>query len=239
MYLRRVSVACGIVLCSSISATPVAEARPPDPNHPVVDYLYPLDPDYNGIRVFLSPAWHLVGDKAGCSAFGTFYSEERNMREVAEDAAVRSQEVAKDLASRGYWVRIGNGDPYDNPRLSNEFGAAVFIALHSNGTTGNGTTCSGERGGTETFNRSGNAASSFLAERLLTLLRNLSPGVGDKRIPQPCPNCFIELRDVQAPRAVYLEAGFHDFRPDANWLLSYRNWAWRIGYAVDLELGYP
>lgn len=235
--------------CLHITPASAVRPRPPDANNPVRDYKYPSARYYNGIKVFLSPAWHYLpdnpaatsADKLGCPAFGSFYSEERNMRAAAEATAVTtSTAVAADLAERGYWVRVGNGDPDTNPRLANEFGAAIYIAFHSNGTTDDGRACRGERGGTETFNRSGNAASSFLAERIKNELMHQSPGLGDKRIPQDCSrSCFAELRNSRAPRTVYLEAGFHDFRADANWLLQYRDWAWRVAFAIDLELGYP
>lgn len=192
---------------------------------------------YNGYKIFLSPAHHTTGDKYGClvGPWGITYHEERNMRDVAINVTNGGALANDGLVDRGYAVRIGSGDLYQNSDNANAWGAHRYIALHSNGTTSDGRTCSGTRGGTETYNYYGNSAGSYLAQELLNMLGSQSPGTGDKREPR---TDFPELSRPRMPVA-YVEAGFHDYRPDAEWLVSHANWAWRIAAAVDIHLGYP
>ena len=187
---------------------------------------------YNGYRIYLSPAHHWSGWKYGCGS----YVEDLNMVAVAQEAAAGA---GYDLAHRGYYVRVGAADPDDNVRRSNSFGTDRHIVFHSNGSTNDGVACQGSVGGTRSFYyRSSSGWESpngkALAEQLRLRVGANSPGAPDLK----SGSLLYELRKTSAP-AAYLEAEFHDWSPGKDWLVDYETWSWRIGWAVDMHLGYP
>jgi len=199
-------------------------------NHPN-DYSYgPGAGNWNGWKIYLSPAHHWTGPKHGCGS----YVEDDNMPLVAIAAATFSPTPRANLSlvGRGYRVHVGRGDPDDNVDSSNAWAADRHIALHSN-ASGN-EQCGGVGRGTRVFYKSGSAQGEELAMFLAEKVGDASPGTPD----YPATHTFYELLESDA-KAAYLEAEFHDWTQGKNWLIDYEEWSWRIGYAVDEELGYP
>jgi N-acetylmuramoyl-L-alanine amidase len=192
--------------------------------------FWPGDGDntWNGYRVYLSPAHHWQGRKFGCSYYNSdgvavSYIEDSNMFLAALSAADA-------LRQRGYAVRLGRADPDENTIRSNSWGANLHIAMHSNASTSDGTTCSGTRSGTQVYWSS--SAGLDLAHKLKNALGPSSPG--DDSVIH---GGFYELTKTHAT-AAYVEAAFHDRYEDTIWLTDYASWAWRIAQGVDEHLGF-
>ena len=134
---------------------------------------------YNGWKVYLSPAHHWHGYNYGCST----YIEDTAMAQAADEAAIGA---GWDLRARGYLVRVGAADPDENVTRSNGWGSGSkrrYIAIHSNANPGSG-------------------------------------------------GCTSSPDDTGTKTYYFSSAG-------KNWLWAEQNWAWRIGWAVDTNLGYP
>jgi hypothetical protein len=200
------------------TSTPVALAQsqtyPPEPGSWVNDY-----------RIYLSPSDQ--SNNIGCDNFNEEFFA------VATARRAGYIDVGRSLTSRGYTVRIGQGTPSQKVADSNAFDPRYHIALHSNAI--GSANCGSSRGGTEAYNYTGNVSGSFLAQEILDYLAPLSPGSPDRRVHR---TDFLELNATIAD-AVYVESGFHTNAADAQWLRQYSSWAWNIGRAVDVRLGYP
>jgi hypothetical protein len=222
-FLVAVSVGCLL-----LTGQP-ARAHDSD-THPS-DYTYgPGSGNWNGWRIYLSPAHHWGGPKYGCGN----YVEDDNMPLVAIAAATYSPTPRWDLSltGRGYRVHVGRGDPDDNVDSADAWGADRYIALHSNAS--GSAQCGGSGRGTRVFYKSGSAQGEELAMFLAEKVGSASPGTPDYHTT----HTFYEITQPNAKTA-YLETEFHDWTTGKNWLVSYEEWSWRIGYAVDEHLGYP
>lgn len=140
------------------------------------------------------------------------------------------------FTGRGYRVRIRNATStiQQGIRDSNSWNPRYHIALHSNAGP-SGLACGGTRGGTETYNYTGNVSGSYLAQEILNRLGPRSPGTGDKRIHR---TDLYELR-ASTSTSVYVESGYHDWNPEENWLRTYLSWSYIVPISVDVRLGYP
>jgi N-acetylmuramoyl-L-alanine amidase len=196
-------------------------------DHPP-DHIY-LPAQWNGFRIYLSPAHHWGGPKYGCNG----YIEDNNMHQVAHEAGHRTTLGAGSLRDRGYRVRLGHGDPDDNVERSNGWNADRHIAIHSNAH--GSAPCGESEGGTVVFHYPGSTVGAALAAELLAHVGPSSPGTLSERVDTAS---FYELSETIAP-AAYLETEFHDWITGVGWLRDYRSWAFRIGAAVDAHLGYP
>jgi len=76
---------------------------------------------------------------------------------------------------------------------------------------------------------------SYLAQQILDYLGWRSPGTNDFRQPR------TDWQELYATNgtAVYVEAAYHDWQADEDWLRTYNDWAWLVALAVDVRLGYP
>lgn len=193
-------------------------------NHTGDDFHYPGSTSYNGNKIYLSPAHHWDGWNYGCAS----YIEDRDMREIANRAA-------EALRDRGFYARVGAGDPDDAVRRSNDWNSRRHISLHSNATEEHGE-CGNPEGGTLAFHHPNSSSGPDLAGHLLRELDSESPGDGDgKRSTLG----FYELNETTMG-AAYLETGYHNHNPDQNWLDREEARIGRlIALAVDKHLGYP
>lgn len=74
-----------LVLVSSLLLFSTYALQPASANHHGGGATY-IPAQWNGYRIFLSPAHHYQGDKQGCNG----YIEDREMRSVAYEAAIGS-----------------------------------------------------------------------------------------------------------------------------------------------------
>lgn len=194
-------------------------------NHSGDDFYYPGSTSYNGNKIYLSPAHHWDGWNYGCGS----YIEDRDMREIANRAA----EALKD---RGFYARVGAGDPDDAVRRSNDWNSRRHVSLHSN--AGDYGQCGNPHGGTRTFHHPQSSAGPDLAGHLFRELGPESPG-GLRDANQPYYLVAWELEETTMP-AAYVETAYHDFSPDQNWLDQKEDRIGRlIALAIDKHLGYP
>jgi hypothetical protein len=197
----------------------------------VADTVYtPSSP--NGQKVYLSQACHDRGTgvchtNTGCNS----YSENAGSAAIAKAALTSS---SAGLLNRGYTVRIGNGLTSQNISNSNAWRATMHIPIHSNAGTWNCTApFNAGNGGTMTMYYSTNG--SQLAQQLLNTISPSSPGTRSSLVRR------TDLGELTQTNAVagYIEAAYHTYRPDVDWLRQPASWSWRIGYGVDLCRGYP
>lgn len=182
---------------------------------------------WNGIKVYLSPAHH-VPDNVGCDN----YQESAGARDIA-------LKVKDTLVSYGYQVRIGSGNPIDNTNDSNAWGSTVHIPIHSNAGPWD---CNGQdssRGGTWLIYA--DTPGYDLGVEILSAVGPYSPGTWD-RICSDTSGCtsftLHELRATNMP-AAYVEAAFHTYGPDKNWLLQTTAVGTRIAVGIDKYFGSP
>lgn len=196
-------------------------------DHPEDDFYHPQN--WNGWRIYLSPAHHWDGPNYGCDA----YVEDVTMRRLATHAAGVTTVGSGSLLDRGYRVRVGHGDPDDNIERSNRWPSDRHIALHSNAH--GSAQCGATSGGTLAFYDAGRPHSVDLARKLSNKVGGDSPGGNDDAVAH---GNLYELNQSNSPPA-YLETEFHDWQKGKNWLVDYESWSWYLGYAVDVHLGYP
>jgi hypothetical protein len=189
----------------------------------------------NGHRVYLSPARH-----SDAAARGE--CENTNENDLARDAAVRA---AKELAGRGYYVRVGRGTYTSAWQNSNAYGADVHVVFHSNSrvhSPGCGQDTPANLG-TVVLYRVTSDQSKELAGEIKTRVGPLSPGGHDYICPHPGNPCtgIKRLAEIMQPRAVvaYSESEFHDWSRGAQWLRQNSAWATQIAAAIDEFLHYP
>lgn len=236
--MRRTRTFLALVILAVF--TPVAAAYAQD------EIYAPYDPQ-NFYRVYLSPARHTdAGSRGECNS-----QNENNMAYwVAYDATTgdyyndvpNTTSDGRNLATRGYEVRIGTGTIQSAIDNSNAWGADIHIPLHSNGGTVNCASTVASSFGTNVIYRSGSVDGQALADELRWSVGNASPGTNDYICFNPGAPCTIidlgELRDTYAT-AAYVESEFHTWTIGVNWLLDDWSWRWRIGVGVDQYLGYP
>jgi hypothetical protein len=233
-------VATTLVTILAVFFTPAQVAR--------ADALYDPYGNWNGYKVYLSPARH---DDAGSRGECQGNNENIMAYNVASVAAngdyyrdvFDPSSTFRNLRARGYKVRIGTGTLRSAIDNSNAWGANLHIPIHSNakGTASNCTRTDVASFGTVTIYRDGNANQQRLAGWLRDIVGPSSPGTTDYSCWNPGNPCTTidlgELREVNAV-AGYLESEFHDWNTGVNWL-SQSYWPWRIGSAVDNYTGFP
>ena len=99
-------------------------------------------------------------------------------------------------------------DVYEKARDSNDFGADIHVAIHSNAGGGEGT---------EVYAYCAKSNSERLALALYSLISPFSPGEdrGVKYNPK-----LIEVGDCVHATSALIELGFHDNAQDATWLAT-------------------
>lgn len=158
--------------------------------------------DVKGVKVYLSPANH-GGTNIGCSG----YNEDAGARNVANSAAAY-------LKSKGFVVKVGQGNYKANYNESNLWGADVHVPIHSNaGTWGCQENSSKSLGGTWGMYRTAGSRGQQLAGQILEAVKGGSPGTNDKLVQR---DDLLELK-VTA-RSAYAEMGFHTYYWDTVWL---------------------
>lgn len=196
------------------------------------DYYWPGSSNWNGYAIYLSPAHHWNGWKWGCDD----YAEDFWMQNGIVPAAASGE--GSDLQARGYYVRVGAADPDENVIRSNGWlssGSDYHIPIHSNAHgSDNCGSYSASQSGTIVFHYPGSAAGEGLADSLAYTVGGESPGTTDYTTDAT----FYELSETRMP-AAYIETEFHDWQTGVDWLKSYNDWTWRIGWGVDRYLGYP
>ena len=202
-----------------VASVPGAQAAPDEIYQPAT---------WNGYRIYLSPSDQSNG---GCGD----YLEKTNMHKVAHSAATGTTMGSGSLQDRGYKVRIRHGTLTEGVARSNSWPSDRHIPLHSNARSS--TQCGYSSGGTQTYYYPGSTKGEDLARKLKNLLGEVSPGSGSREFVAT-NSVFYEMYATSMP-AAYVEAEFHDWTQGKNWLVDYPSWSWRIGYAVDLHLGYP
>lgn len=194
----------------------------------------------NGFKIYLSPARH----HATTGSNPNFGCESHNENAWADALAwTAGAGAGYDLVVRGYSVRIGNQGYVTNKNSSNNWGADYHIPLHSNAPgSSSAWDCAApynlDQGasGTLLLYYPTSTGGSGLSSSLVTTVGASSPGRGQDR--KVASTCCTEITQTVA-KAAYLESGFHTFGPDKDWLQNHRNWGWRVGYGIDLYLGYP
>lgn len=191
------------------------------------DTIY-MPTQWNGRKVYLSPSSQTAN--VGCDG----YNESTGARVIASRA--------KDyLYGRGYAVRIGSGTSSQNIASSNAWGSNIHVPVHSNAGTSDCTApFNATNGGTWTMYEPGNTASSNLAQRILDAMRGYSPGTTDlKGTDVELSGMTLgELRQTNITSG-YVEAAFHTYRPDVDWLRNASSVGGRIGVGIDNYFGNP
>jgi len=126
------------------------------------------------------------------------------------------------------------GDPDDNAMRANAWGTDRYIALHSNAKGSAQCGAGAANAGTWAYYRPGSPVSQNLATSLKNKVGAVGPGTNDQILSG---SEFYEINQPNVP-PVLLEAEFHDYQAGKDWLVSYSDWAWRIAWAVDAQLGY-
>lgn len=187
---------------------------------------------WNGYKIYLSQA-HIGGsDNIGCENF----SERQGSIDLSYEAAIGA---GLNLVERGYKVRIGTGSYTTNVTSSNNWGSNYHIPLHSNAGVWDCTypfDYYAASTGTVVMYYSTSTHGKGMSESFRVRVgEQASPGKTDVKRYN---NGLYEIYATNA-YAVYLESGYHTFKPDKDWILGEENWAWRIGYSIDAYLGYP
>jgi len=154
--------------------------------------------------VFMAKLYYSPSTQEHNLGVGDFGTEEKRMNIVADYGIP---------ALMGAFFDLRRNKPEMTLRQviddSNAFGADIHVAVHSNAGGGEGT---------EIWYDDGNAESKKLAECIYKHLAPLSPGK-DRGI-KAAAGQYGELRDVKARARVIIEAGFHDNREDAYWIIN-------------------
>lgn len=181
---------------------------------------------WNGKKVYLSPAKHSP-ENYGCSN----YAESPGARAIA--LATKDK-----LVSYGYEVRVGDGDYVANTSDSNSYNPQLHVPIHSNAGTSDcaGTTAS--HGGTWVMYVS--TAGQSASTAILNAMKAYSPGTNDKICTDTtCSGKNLyELRSTTAV-AAYVEAAFHTYGPDMNWLKQSASVGLRVANGIDNYFGSP
>jgi len=200
--------------------------------------------DWNGYRIYLSPARHSnSGNRGECQL------EENVNGFLAANNATNAefQDQHKNLRERGYKVRIGNGTVATAIANSNSWGADLHIPLHSNAIPG--VPCTHTSSGHGTWGiHEGNLFDQLLAQDLVGWigeeqdgLGQASPGTGDRTCHTQTCTAFDSLGEIRETDGVsaYMELEFHTWNTGAAYLANANRWSWRIPAAIDTFLGSP
>jgi hypothetical protein len=195
-------------------------------------YYWPSN-GWNGYKVYLSPAYH-GGGNVGCDDY-----VEDSVSEGAPDIAKEAASgYGTDLLNRHYYVKVRWGVSASTKISdSNSWGADIHIPIHSN-SKAQDCSASASYGGTHVIYQY--SSQIAFATDLENALDGSSPGTDDKICYTPtCSqyNSLGELTQTYA-KAAYIEADYHSYQLGVDWLRN-RTWQWRIGYGVDMYLGYP
>lgn len=243
MKFRRVLVVALLALAAGALLAASAQAQ---------DLIYDPYGTWNGKKIYLSPARHSdSGSRGECGGL----DENTLAYYLAWDAtngnyyndAYNSSSSYRNLRARGYRVRIGRGTLSSAISNSNAWGADLHIPLHSNADVYSqcGRT-NASRFGTVVIYWHTSGGGPGLASDLLSTVGTssgyTSPGTNDYTCYNPGHPCTTitlgELRYTSAV-AAYMESDFHTWNTGYNWLANSQVWAWRIGWGIDLHLGYP
>jgi len=198
---------------------------------------------YNGYKVFLSPAYHTAtpGARGECQNKVERYMAQNNATEAGFE-----HWSGFSITERGFKVAIGFGSPTANKNDSNSWGADIHVLMHSNSSPGGCGAISTGSAGTHVIYKStsGSTLAGHMRDKVGTATGSYgspSPGTNDLKchVSSNCtiPDCLIELCSTTAV-AAYLEQEFHNWDSGINWLVA-TNWQERIGWAIDVHLGYP
>ena len=218
------------------------------------NYYPPSGTSWNGYKIFISTAHHgSYGQppRDNTSPCLTGYSENTTSDFIAWQAADPTLASGSwhTLAKRGYRVRVGHRNLTRNAELSNAWGSDYHIIIHTNAATAicdrNADLNTGASG-TETWYYPGSTQGEGLADELLDNIGPLSPGRrgGQEHTPRAAVSgsrTRPELAATSMP-AAYVEAAFHTFGPDVDYLWSSAGWyniGRTIAMSVDMFLGYP
>lgn len=222
----RVLIATLVALAVAVSAAPAASAD---------STYYPSS--WNGKTIYLSKACHDGNDgipggacieNTGCKSFG----ENDNSLATARSATYGGT-GGTNLVGRGYKVIIGNGTVDANIANSNAKEASLHVPIHSNAHST--TWCSLEWSDYGTLVMYVSTKGNDCAKSFVDRIGPVSPGTWDRR------KYVSNLRELNATTAVacYLETEYHTWNKGVDFLVDRDPWTWRIGYAVDVYLGYP
>lgn len=149
------------------------------------------------------------------------------------------------LRKRGYTIRIGRASPGTAASRANNWGAARFIALHSNAKANALPPCNrtvtGNRGANIIFQSWGNSGGQGLSELLKNQLKDVTPGSTDYicHLSSSCTTIALtELLDTNAV-AAYSETEFHDWDLGSDFLSNPWIYSHRIAEAIDAHVSYP
>lgn len=188
---------------------------------------FPPTGSWHGRKIYISPASHA---NPGCDS----YVESTGARAIATKA--------KDyLVARGYAVRIGSGVSTANVTSSNAWVSNVHIPIHTNAGTSDCTSpYSYANGGSWLMYKPGSTSGSNLSQKIFDQLKGSSPGTTDLKSTDEVlyGGQLHELRATNMPSA-YVEAAFHTFRPDVDWLRITTTVGNKIGAGIDNYFGNP
>lgn len=183
----------------------------------------------HGTKVYLSPAKHSP-ENTGCDN----YAESSGARSIA--LAAKNY-----LVARGYIVRVGAGDFQQNTNDSNAWQPHVHIPIHSNArTTWDCASSNPQNGGSWMMWETGSSADENLANYILPQLSPASPGTDDRGGTDEALSGrqLLELRGTNAT-AAYVEAAFHTYGLDEDWLRSSSTVGNKIAAGIDNYFGTP
>ncbi|HIE55936.1 MAG TPA: hypothetical protein EYP90_12300 [Chromatiaceae bacterium] len=223
--------------------------HPPLANNSITGF-----PDWNGKRIYLSPARHSnAGQRGECPGLLG------NENTAAFNVAVRTADDYLDipgswwfgnfvliyklgLAVRGYQVRVGTGTLASAILNSNTWPADVHIPIHSNarneGSLGCANANPNTHGAVAVYVSS---QGELLADEIIRQYQGVTPGAQDFscHVSSPCTafNSLAELNNTSAV-AAYLEREFHTWDEGADFLSDGEEYSW-LAEAVDAYLGRP
>lgn len=195
---------------------------------------------WNGYKVYLSSPRH--SDSGGRGECG--WEENINGRHWNIYAASTTSGGQGGLKNRGYKVTVSanardNGWA-TNRQSSNNWGADVHIVTHTNAT---GSGCGEPAQYLLVMYRSGDNNSIGFKNDLITTLNPAVPGGSNS---WDCDHLGECNNNLLAAHRAYVELFFHTSQSAvSNWFQAGGgvgdgiDSAWRLGYGVDLHLGYP
>ena len=158
-----------------------------------------------------------------------------------------STSTTRNLRARGYHVRVSansrDGGYLHNRTASNNWGADVHIATHTNALAGSGT---GNYMLIMVDDATATSSDTELRSQLDERLGDQVPGTEVLTTDNSNYTGNLAELSANADYNVYVELIFHDNSDHVDWFGSGGDWgrsvkyhAWRYGYAVDQALGYP
>jgi len=148
-------------------------------------------------KIYISPSTQEAN-----KGVSPFRNEEKEMNGIADLLIPLLLEDGRFLVARN----SPDMDPYQCAKDSNQFGANIHLAIHSNAGGGEGT---------EVFAYGPNTNSERLAKALYDQIAPLSPGA-DRGVKYN--KALIEVGDLVKATSALIELAFHDNKTDAVWL---------------------